>query len=74
MRQSQRNKILTYLEKGGGITSLQAMRWYGCLRLGARIHDLRRLGYAIYTKTLKTETGKHVAQYFLRNPKEVLTV
>ena len=36
--------ILEYMEKHGSITPLEAQRELGCMRLGARIWDLRHEG------------------------------
>lgn len=44
---SQCDKILTYLQEFGSITPLDAIREFSCLRLGARIWDLRHRGYSI---------------------------
>lgn len=40
-------KILHYLQDTGSITPLDAMREFGCMRLGARIYDLKKRGYPI---------------------------
>ena len=53
---SQRARILRDLRKGRTITPLQALRRYGCFRLGARIYDLKRDGHRI--ETLWEENGK----------------
>ena len=50
---SQNAKIRTYLEKGGCITPLQALKWWGCFRLASRINDLRNEGMKIQTKMTK---------------------
>ena len=63
---TQEKAILNHLKHGKSITPLQALRWFGSLRLGARIWDLKRMGYNILTEIVKTETGKHVAKYSLR--------
>jgi hypothetical protein len=47
MRQSQKDKILTYLLSGKTLTPLDALKMFGCFRLGARIFDLRAAGYKI---------------------------
>lgn len=39
---SQRLKIWAHLRHIGPITPLKALRHYGCLRLGARIYELKR--------------------------------
>ena len=67
---TQWEKILRYLEDFGSITPVDALREFGCMRLGARIYDLKRRGYDI-TRTLEAgrnrygeETG--YARYTLR--------
>ena len=47
---TQSEMILTHLREHGSITPQEAMREYGCMRLGARIYDLKRSGYAIRTE------------------------
>jgi hypothetical protein len=65
-KQSQRKKILKLLERGRGITQLQALDMFGCMRLGGRICELREQGYDIQTERVKTRTGKIIARYKLR--------
>ncbi|WP_425248701.1 helix-turn-helix domain-containing protein [Chelonobacter oris] len=61
--QSQNKRILAFLQNGGRITSLEALNKFGCLRLSARILDLRNDGYQIYSKTVKDpHTGKRFIQ------------
>jgi len=48
-----------------GITPLTALNEIGCMRLGARIHDLKKLGINIKSELIKTTTGKRVARYSL---------
>jgi hypothetical protein len=57
--------ILRHLRRNSSITPLEALRRYGCLRLGARIWDLRRQGHAIDAVRRKVSDGKWVAEYFL---------
>jgi len=55
--------ILTHLQTRS-ITQLEALRLYGCMRLGARIYDLRELGHDI--KTVMVGDGrKQYARYYL---------
>lgn len=58
-------KILAHLKKGLTITSLEALRFFGCMRLASRIHDLRERGENIVVDRVKTANGKTVAQYHL---------
>jgi hypothetical protein len=63
---SQSKRILLHLEKGQKLTQLQALKLFQCLRLGARIHELRQLGYKIVSERHKdTRTGKQYAKYTL---------
>lgn len=61
---SQEIKIFDYMRKVGGITPLTALKKFGCFRLGARIHDLRRCGFDIKTLIVE-ENGKRYAKYVL---------
>jgi hypothetical protein len=63
--QSQAKRILEYLKAGNGITPMDALDLFGCFRLGARIADLKRMGYDIVTERVKVEGGKYVARYHL---------
>ena len=59
---SQEQKIFMWLWRGHTITPLQAFEKFNCLRLGARIYDLRKLGWRIETKYV-TKNGKTFAEY-----------
>ena len=65
-KRNQKEQILEHIEKYGSITPLEAQRLYGCMRLGARIWDLRKDGYEIVREIVEVETrsGKaRVARY-----------
>lgn len=62
---SQCAEILRHLKRHRCITPLQALRKpFRCMRLGARIYDLRRDGHDIAT-TMIEENGKRFAEYRL---------
>ena len=63
---SQNARIIEWLERGFSITSLEALKRFGCMRLASRIHDIRERGYEINTRKVKTESGKYVTEYSLR--------
>ena len=63
---TQCNMIAAWLEKGYSITSLEALKMFGCMRLASRICDLRDRGMEINTCKIKTETGKWVTEYTLK--------
>lgn len=50
---SQKDQIYQYMKEFGSITSLDAIRAFGCTRLSGRIYDLRRDGINI-TKSMET--------------------
>jgi hypothetical protein len=62
---SQALAILVALKKGKKITPLKALKEFGCLRLGARIWDLKRMGHKIESDLVERD-GKHVAQYYMK--------
>lgn len=63
---TQRNAILNYLKSGRSLTPLEALDLFGCLRLGARIYDLKQEGFEIVSQTLEVGKGKRVANYSLK--------
>ena len=60
---SQTSRILTHLKKRS-LTALQAIDKFNCLRLAARISDLRAKGYNITTTTVR-KGDKCFAKYTL---------
>jgi hypothetical protein len=63
---TQREQIVKYLLTGKSITALEALNKFGCMRLGARIHELKKMGRDIkkYTARVGPE-AKRVACYYL---------
>lgn len=62
-KKSQKQLILDYLLEGNEITPIDALNKFGCLRLGARIADLKKDGYDIKKRIAKGE--KNYAIYKL---------
>ncbi len=60
---SQSIQILRHLAAGNSITPLEALRRFGCMRLGARIWELKRQRWPIVSTTILTPSGKRVAKY-----------
>lgn len=58
--------ILEALKQGERVTPLDALRRWGCFRLGARIHDLRKAGHNIET-TIDRGIGQRYASYSLKS-------
>tara|TARA_R100001594_G_scaffold137042_1_gene179790 strand:- start:11251 stop:11457 length:207 start_codon:yes stop_codon:yes gene_type:complete len=63
----QNDMILVALKNGEKITPISALEKFGCLRLSARIWDLRNDGHPIVTEHITTPQGKVVAQYHMEN-------
>ena len=59
---SQCKLILFYLKEYGKITAKDAIQLCGCMRLAARIHDLRRKGIPIKSEshTYRNTAGNKV--------------
>lgn len=61
---SQLSEILNQLKKGKPLTSLDALKKFGCFRLASRIHDLECAGWEITRRTI-TVNKKRVTEYLL---------
>lgn len=62
---AQNKMIAAHLKSGKTITALEALQKFGCLRLAARIADLRKLGMKIVT-SYTDWNGKRWAVYKLK--------
>ncbi len=51
MKQSER--IIRHLRDFGSITSLEAMKEYGVMRLASRVSDLKKVGFPIRSEMVK---------------------
>ena len=65
--ESQNKRIFAYLMDGKRITSLEALKLFGCMRLASRISDIRRDHPEVTIKVdrIETATKKKVAQYYV---------
>lgn len=64
-KQSQCKRILSHLQSGRTINPTQAWNLYGCYRLSARIHDLKKAGFDIVTRLVHVDGTKY-AEYSMR--------
>lgn len=64
-RPTQAESILSDLIAGAQLSPLDALNYYGCMRLGARIFDLREEGWQISRRMEHNDRGKHYAVYYL---------
>jgi hypothetical protein len=71
MSASQTEQIRKALLSGAEITPLEALQRFGCLRLAARVADLRAEGLQVET-VADQANGKRFARYRLASPQRVL--
>ncbi len=68
---SQEDKVLSFLQEGNSITSLDAFRFWGITRISAHIHSLKNQGFDIVREDIrvKNREGKKatVGRWHLRN-------
>lgn len=63
---SQNERILNYLMTGKSLTAIKALTKFHCLRLAARINNLREAGHKIKSTLITTEySNKQVSEYRL---------
>lgn len=62
---TQNDEILKHLKEGNEINQLSALERFGCMRLAARILDLRSRGHKIETRIRKGHNGKVYASYIM---------
>ncbi len=67
MRATHSGLILEALKSGRQLTALEALDEFGCFRLAARIHDLRKAGHNVLDDMITTN-GKRHAVYRLAMP------
>lgn len=70
---TQKQAVISYMEKYGSITTLDAIFDLGITRLAAVEHDLKKDGYPIRSElvTMKTQYGyKTFARYSFNNDAE----
>ena len=67
-RQTQKERILNYMNDNGRISELEALKYCGCKRLSARIYDLKLDGHKIncVRKQVKNKDGSisYVTNYY----------
>ena len=61
---SQNEQILHYLRYGRKITPIAALRLFGCLRLAARVYELRQQGHTIIADSVEAN-GKRFRCYWM---------
>lgn len=62
---SQAERILSHLKAGNRLTPREALDRFGCMRLAARIHELREAGHDIRDRSVTLSDGTRYAEYWL---------
>jgi len=63
MTETQNTAILNHLLTGCSLTSLEALKYFNCFRLSARVRELKDKGFSIKTEMIKTNSGKRISKY-----------
>lgn len=66
---TQKEQVLKHLQSGKSLSPLEALNYFGSLRLGAIIFDLKKDGYEIETEI--NQVGKHYAVYKMKRKDEL---
>ena len=61
---TQHAAILHAFERGARLTPMDALSRFGCMRLAARVHDMRMAGLDVRSRLVE-RGGKQVACYWL---------
>ena len=56
--QTQHEAVMFHLLQGKSLTALQALKYFGCMRLAAVIHVLRNEGVPIVTEMVNNGTSR----------------
>ncbi len=68
---SQEKRIFDWMNAGSAITPLEALRMFGCMRLGARIYNIKKLiareglPVVVRTDSVLVSDNKRVARYWI---------
>ena len=61
---SQNERILAAFKSGTVLTPMKALRRFGCLRLAARVKELKESGHPIRSRMMASR-GKRFAAYWM---------
>lgn len=64
-RGTQAYEILSYLQSGRTLTVAKALTELGVYALSQRVGELKRAGWPINSRTIATNGGARVSEYFM---------
>lgn len=56
---TQSEKILTHMLRGNRISPIVALEEFGCMRLGARIHEIKAMGFEVQDEFVEAPGPGH---------------
>ncbi len=65
--EAQKKRILAYLKSGNPITKFKAFTLFNCTKADTRISELRREGYPISDRWIKTKHSRFKEYFLLEN-------
>lgn len=65
--ESQSQAILRYMRSGYEITSLEALKLFNCMRLAARIADIKEMGIDIADRWITRDDGVRFKAYRVKS-------
>ena len=65
--ESQSQAILRYMRSGYEITSLEALKLFNCMRLAARIADIKDMGIDIADRWITRDDGVRFKAYRVKS-------
>ena len=66
MISTQNAQILRHMQTIGEITPLDALNYCGCLRLAARIYEIRSTGVEVQDRWVTSDDGKRYKAYSVK--------
>lgn len=64
-KNTQTYRLLMAMKKGVRLTVAKALNEYGCFALSQRMGDLKRDGWPVMSRTIKTASGARISEYWL---------
>lgn len=64
-RGTQNYRLLVALQSGERLTVAKALSKFGIYALSQRCGELRKYGWPVKSRTIETESGARVSEYFL---------
>ena len=62
---TQHHALLMAMQKGERLTVARALSAYGVYALSQRVGELKRMGWPIRSRTVETESGARISEYWL---------